>query len=152
MRKLWALALSVFLALAIGKASALISSYGGATGYALVQQSVSVQVVEQYSDVLYNASNETYYELYDPHQGETKWVELKLSNDADVALSVNVTAIIAKGDPASVNMSRWNIHKNVSLDNPITLWAGGYTYVYLKHVISQAASPGEYGFLISVTP
>ncbi|MFQ6010301.1 MAG: hypothetical protein ACE5J7_04250 [Candidatus Aenigmatarchaeota archaeon] len=145
-----AFALGVTLAamLGIGAVSALVATYGSITGYALVVSSISFEIIESYSDVNYSATEGNHYELWDPHQGEVKWVDLKITNDADTSLPLIINVTPSKSD---IGVTLWNYDKSQQLSNPITA-SPGNTYVYIKHIINSAAETGNYTFQIDILP
>jgi len=151
MSRLVAATVAFLLTLAIGSALSLVSDYARITGYATVGQSVVVEIVPAYSDVVWNETTNSTYVLWEPYQGDVKWVELKVYNHgSNVSLFVNATVV--SGDPSSVNITLWNMAKNETLSNPYEIKSGRYEYVYLKHEIDDLAEPGNYTFAVSVGP
>ena len=127
--------------------AAVISSYGSITGYATVEQAITIDIM--------GSSNDENYTLSSAHQGETKYSpEIKLVNDADVPIRVNVTAGISPGsigNESDVKLNLVNEFKNETLTNPITVLTTDYRF-YLEHNFSSSASLGNYSFKILVTP
>ena len=153
-RKIIALATSLGLLASIGIASAVISSYGSITGYAVVQQTISWDIIETGSDVNTSATNDTVYVLKTTYQGETKWVKVKIKNAADVDMPVNISVGIlpeSAGGAQDVTLSITNEGKNATLSNPITIPAADL-YVWIKHEFASKANPGSYSFSIGILP
>lgn len=153
-RKIIALATSLGLLAIVGVVSAVISSYGSITGYAIVQQTISWDIIETGSDVNTSATNDTVYTLETAYQGETKWVKVKVKNAADVDMPVNISVGIlpeSAGGAQDVNLAVMNEGKNATLSNPITIPATDL-YVWIKHEFASKANPGSYSFSISILP
>ena len=153
-RKIIALATSLGLLAIIGIASAVISSYGSITGYAVVQQTISWDIIETGSDVNTSATNDTVYALETTYQGETKWVKVKIKNAADVDMPVNISVGIlpeSAGGAQDVTLSITNEGKNATLTNPITIPTSDL-YVWIKHEFASKANLGSYSFSISILP
>ena len=132
----------------MGAVGAYITTYGSITGYAVVDSALSFEIIESYSDVNYSATHGNYYELWDPHQGETKWVDLKITNYADASIPIEIEVTPSK---EGIGTTLWNYDKSQQLQNPVTV-SSGNTYVYIKHVISPAAEPDDYSFQIDILP
>jgi len=126
---------------------AVISSYGSITGYATVEQAITLDIM--------GSSDDENYTLKSVQQGETKYSpEIKIVNQADVPIDVNITYGIlpeSAGNENDVALSLENEFKNESLGNPITIPITDLR-VYLKHEFSPLASLGNYSFQFSVTP
>jgi len=140
------LLLAGLLALGIGGA-AVISSYGSITGYATVEQAITLDIM--------GSSNDDNYTLTSVHQGEAKYSpEIKIVNHADVPIKVNMTVSIlpgSAGNESDVSLSIENEFKNESLTNPITVPTTDFRF-YLKHGFSQVASLGNYSFKFEAIP
>jgi len=128
-------------------AGAVISSYGSITGYATVEQGISIDI--------YGSSNDESYDLKDVHQGETVYSpKIKLKNSVDE--SVNTTVIFeilpeSAGDEEDIEFSIVNADKNVTLANPITIPTDDL-YFYVEHRFQPYAELGNYSFTIDVIP
>lgn len=124
----------------------VISSYDSITGYATVEESISLDII--------GSSNDENYTLKDVHQGETKWSpKIKIKNHADVTLSVNMTVILLPGSAGDneVDLSIWDEDKNETLENPLNVTPDDL-YIYIKHYFWPNATPGNYTFGISAVP
>lgn len=126
---------------------ATISKYGSVTGYAVVEQSITLDIM--------GSSNDENYTLSDVHQGETKYSpQIKIVNHADVPLNVSVTASVlpnSAGGAQDVNLSIVNENKNVTLSDSIEIPTSDL-YLYVKHQFSPSAALGSYYFSVNATP
>jgi len=147
--KLLLLATAIFMILA-GFSWSLTTSYGSISGHVTVNQSITWDLLESYSDVQTSPTNDTFYVLETTHQGETKWVKLKIINAADVSIAVNLSISGAGGAGDGINISLWNENKTSQLATPINVQSS--TYVWIKHEVATSAAPGDYSFNIDVTP
>lgn len=132
----------------VGISWAKITSYGRISGKVIVNQSITWDILETYSDISSSATNDTYYELETTYQGETKWVKIKIKNAADVNIPVNLDVSINSSD---VNTSIWDVNKTVILSNPISIPSNDL-YVWIKHEFSPSAALGEYFITLDVSP
>ncbi|MEM5804749.1 MAG: hypothetical protein QXU82_02780 [Candidatus Aenigmatarchaeota archaeon] len=146
--RLVALSAALFSLLGLGAVAAFVSSYGAITGYATVEPSISFEIMESYSDVVYNETEGSRYVLWDPHQGETKWVEIKVVNRADTCLRLvlNVTS----SNPG-ITTSIWGFNRSQELSNPV-IASPGNTYFYIRHYIRPDADPASYTFFVDLLP
>ena len=128
-------------------AGAAISSYGSVTGYATVQQGISIDI--------YGTSNDESYDLKTVNQGETVYSpKIKLKNDVDGPVNVSILFDIlseSAGNEDDVSFSIVNEYKNRTLTNPIEVPAEDL-YFYVEHHFQPYAELGNYSFAISVVP
>jgi hypothetical protein len=128
-------------------AGAVISSYGSITGYATVEQGISIDI--------YGSSNDETYDLKSVHQGEIVYSpKIKLKNS--VSEEVNVTVIFdilpeSVGDEEDLSFSIVNEDKNVTLTNPITIPTDDL-YFYIEHKFQPYAELGNYSFSVDILP
>jgi len=126
---------------------AVISSYGSVTGYATVEQGVSIDI--------YGSSNDESYDLKTVHQGETVYSpKIKLKNSIDQPVDVNITFEIlgeSAGDEEDLEFSIVNEQKNETLLNPITVPTEDL-YFYVEHIFQPYAELGNYTFRIEIMP
>lgn len=128
-------------------AGAAISSYGSITGYATVEQGITIDI--------YGSSNDETYTLSSVHQGETVYspkIKLKNSIDGDVNVSI-VFEILPEsmGDEEDLTFSIVNEGKNVTLTNPVTIPEDDL-YFYIEHNFQPYAELGNYSFSMNVIP
>ena len=126
---------------------AVISSYGSITGYATVEQGITIDI--------YGSSNDESYDLNTVHQGETVYspkIKLKnsLSNPVDVNITSEILAVSA-GNESDLEFSIVNEYKNVTLTNPIEVPTDDL-YFYVEHRFQANAELGNYTFEIEVIP
>ena len=128
-------------------AGAAISSYGSITGYAAVQQGISLDI--------YGSSNDESYDLKNVNQGEIVYSpKIKLKNDIDS--SVNATIVFeilpeSAGDEEDLEFYIVNEYKNETLTNPVTIPEEDL-YFYVEHRFQPYAELGNYSFTIDVLP
>jgi hypothetical protein len=128
-------------------AGAAISSYGSVTGYATVEQGVSLDI--------YGSSNDESYDLKTVNQGETVYSpKIKLKNSIDN--SVNATIVFeimpeSAGDEEDLEFSIVNEYKNETLTNPVTIPEDDL-YFYVEHRFQPYAELGNYSFTLDVLP
>ncbi len=126
---------------------AVISSYGSITGYATVEQGISIDI--------YGSSNDEMYDLKTVHQGETVYSpKIKLKNSIDNAVDVNITFEIMAGSAGGeedLGFSIVNEYKNETLTNPITIPTDDL-YFYVEHRFQPDAELGNYTFGLEVIP
>ena len=146
--RLVALSAVLFSLIGMGAVFALVSSYGAITGYAIVEPSISFEIMESYSDVDYSETEGDHYVLWDPNQGETKWVELKIVNAADTQLPLILNVTPSRSD---ITISLWGFNKSQELTNPLTANPGN-TYFYIRHYIRPNADPVNYTFFVEILP
>jgi len=142
------LALTILL-LGSGLGFALVTTYGSITGSATVAPAIS-------------SISPAAYVLSDVNQGETKFQQVDITNDADVAIEADVLPSVASvpagEDPSAVTLSLTDFDEvgsactDTAISNPTTLGAGSVTTVCVKHVFNPAATPGDYGFEVAVNP
>ena len=142
------IAASLGLVVLMGVAVAVISSYGSITGAAIAKSAISWDIIETGSDVNGTATNDTYYLLEESYQGETKWIKIKIVNNANATIPVNV---LVTGNNSEIIVSTWNDNKTIELTNPIDVPTTDI-YIWLRHNISTNASPGSYEFSVNLTP
>jgi hypothetical protein len=127
-------------------AVATISSYGSITGYATVEQSITLDII--------GSSNDANYSIQ-AYQGESVYSpKIKLINRANTPIDVNITVSILPesiGNQDDVTLSIKNEFKNETLRNPVTIPVEDL-YFYVKHDFKANANPGVYVFQISVIP
>lgn len=130
-----------------GLVFAVVTSYDSITGAAVVEQSIILDII--------GSSNDDNYTLTDVHQGETKWSpKIKIKNDADVTINVNLTVAIlpeSAGNETDVTISVWNEDRSEVLENPINVSVDDM-YFYVKHEFAPDANTGDYYFSISAKP
>lgn len=128
-------------------AGAVISSYGSVTGYATVEQGISIDI--------YGSSNDESYDLKTVHQGEIVYSpKIKLKNSIDEPVDVNVVFEIlpeSAGDEEDLNFSIVNEYKNETLTSPITIPTDDL-YFYIEHQFQSYAELGNYSFSIDFNP
>ena len=120
---------------------AVISSYGSITGYAIVEESITIDIM--------GSSNDLNYTI-DAHQGETVYspkIKLKNAADTDIDVMINITT----DHPDDLTISMVNETKNHTLDNPVSIPPEDL-YFYIKKEIKPDASPGNYTFSIEIIP
>jgi len=126
---------------------AVISSYGSITGYATLEEAITLDIM--------GSSNDENYTLKSVYQGETKYSpEIKIVNHADVPIDVNITPSILPesiGNNSDVSLSIENEFQNETLQNPIKIPSADLR-VRIRHDFSPIASPGNYSFTFTVTP
>lgn len=123
-----------------------ISSYDYITGYATLEQSITLDII--------GSSIDDNYTLKSVNQGETKWSpKIKIKNAADVALDVNMTVTLLPGSAGEneVDLSVWNVDKNKSLENPLNVTPDDM-YIYIKHYFWPNATLGNYTFGVNAGP
>lgn len=128
-------------------AGAVISSYGSITGYATVEQGISIDI--------YGSSNDESYNLKTVHQGETVYSpKIKLKNSIDESVDVNITFEILPGSAGGEEDLEFSIvdeYKNETLTNPITIPTDDL-YLYVEHKFQPYAELGNYTFSVEVIP
>jgi len=126
---------------------AVISSYGSITGYATVEQGISIDI--------YGSSNDESYDLKTVHQGETVYSpKIKLKNSIDEPVDVNVTFEImggSAGGEEDLEFSIVDVNKTETLTNPLTIPPEDL-YFYIEHIFQPNAELGNYTFSIEVMP
>jgi len=126
---------------------AVISSYGSITGYATVEQGISIDI--------YGSSNDESYDLKTVHQGETVYSpKIKLKNSIDQPVDVNITFEIlggSAGGEEDLEFSIVNENKTETLTNPITVPIEDL-YLYVEHKFQPNAELGNYTFSVEVMP
>ena len=128
-------------------AGAVISSYDSVTGYATVEQGISIDI--------YGSSNDETYDLKAVHQGEVVYSpKIKLKNS--VGEPVNATVVFeilpeSAGDEEDLSFSIVNEDKNVTLTNPILIPEDDL-YFYIEHRFQPYAELGNYSFTVDVLP
>lgn len=137
----------LFFLVTIAAVAGVISSYDSVTGYATVEQAITLDII--------GSSNDENYTLKDVHQGETKYSpKIKIVNHADVEIDIDFIITIlpgSAGNESDVTLSVVNENKNITLENPITIPTDNL-YVYVKHVFEPDASVGDYIFGINADP
>jgi hypothetical protein len=128
-------------------AGAVISSYGSITGYATVEQGISIDI--------YGSSNDESYNLKNVHQGEVAYSpKIKLKNSVDEPVNVSVIFEIlpeSVGDEEDLKFSIVNEYKNETLANPITIPTDDL-YFYIEHKFQPYAELGNYSFSVDFLP
>ena len=128
-------------------AGAVISSYGSITGYATVEQGISIDI--------YGSSNDESYNLKSVHQGEIVYSpKIKLKNSVSEPVNVSVIFEIlpeSVGDEEDLSFSIVNENKNVTLTNPITIPTEDL-YFYIEHKFQPYAELGNYSFSVDILP
>ena len=128
-------------------AGAVISSYGSITGYATVEQGITIDIM--------GSSNDETYNLNKVYQGDTEYSpEIKLVNKANRSIDVNVLLNIlpeSSGNENDVTLSLVNEFKNETLTNPITVPTIDLR-IRIKHEFKYNANLGNYSFNIDVVP
>ena len=120
---------------------AVVSSYGSITGYAIVEESIVIDIIGSSNDDNYTIS---------AHQGEIAYSpKIKLKNSADTEIDVIVN--ITTDHPEDVKISMVDETKNTTIENPLSVPSEDL-YLYIKKEIKPAASPGNYSFSIEVIP
>jgi hypothetical protein len=126
---------------------AVISSYGSITGYATVEQGVTIDI--------YGSSNDESYDLKAVHQGETVYSpKIKLKNSIGEPVEVNITFEIlsgSAGDEEDLEFSMVNENKTETLTNPLTIPTEDL-YFYIEHKFQPDAELGNYTFEVGVIP
>ncbi len=126
---------------------AVISSYGSITGYATVEQGISIDI--------YGSSNDESYDLNTVNQGETVYSpKIKLKNSIDQSVDVNITFEIlagSAGNESDLEFYIVNEYKNITLTNPIEVPTDDL-YFYIEHRFQPNAELGNYTFEIEVNP
>ncbi|MBU5557788.1 MAG: hypothetical protein QW751_02715 [Candidatus Aenigmatarchaeota archaeon] len=147
-RKIIIVAAALGMLVLAGIGAAIISSYGTITGAAIVKPAISWDIIETGSDVNTSATNDTYYQLETAYQGDIKWVKVKIKNNGNNTLPVNISI---EGETADIELSVWDANKSMPLSNPIEVSTSDI-YVWLRHEIRTNASPGSYSFTVSFLP
>jgi hypothetical protein len=128
-------------------AGAVISSYGSITGYATVEQGITIDIM--------GSSNDETYNLNKVYQGDTEYSpEIKLVNKANRSIDVNVLLNIlpeSSGNENDVTLYLVNEFKNETLTNPITVPTTDLR-IRIKHEFKDNANLGNYSFDINVVP
>jgi len=128
-------------------AGAVISSYGSITGYATVEQAITLDIM--------GTSNDEVYDLKKVYQGDTEYSpEIKVVNKANRSIDVNILLSIlpeSAGDENDVTLSLMNEFKNETLTNPVTIPTIDKK-IRIKHEFKDNANIGNYSFLIEVNP
>jgi hypothetical protein len=128
-------------------AGAVISSYGSITGYATVEQGITIDIM--------GSSNDETYNLNKVYQGDTEYSpEIKLVNKANRSIDVNVLLSIlpeSSGNENDVTLSLVNEFKNETLTNPLTVPTTDLR-IRVKHEFKDNANLGNYSFEINVVP
>lgn len=128
-------------------AGAAISSYGSVTGYAIVQQGISLDI--------YGSSNDESYNLNNVNQGETVYSpKIKLKNSVGSHVNASIVFEIlpeSAGDEEDLQFSIVNEYKNETLTNPVTIPEEDL-YFYVEHRFQPYAELGNYSFTIDVLP
>ena len=126
---------------------AVISSYGSITGYATVEQGISIDI--------YGSSNDESYDLKTVHQGETVYSpKIKLKNSIDQSVDANVTFEIISGSAGGEEDLEFSIvdeNKTETLANPLTIPPEDL-YFYIEHRFQPNAELGNYTFSVEVMP
>ncbi len=143
------LSLLVFFFLLGSAGLAKISSYGTITGAAVVNKAIRWDIIETGSDVNTTATNDESYYLETTYQGETKWVKIKILNDADVPIKTNINISSSYGD--DMKLSLWDESKASSIQNPIEVPVLDM-YIWIKHEFNSSAAIGAYSFKIDIEP
>ena len=130
--------------LGTGMGLAVLNSYGSITGYATVEQAITIDVMGSSVDTNYSIT---------ARQGEIKFSpKIKLVNSATVPISVNINATtISGGTSSDVNLTVVDENQTVVLTNPVIVPTDDL-YVYVKHEFDNAANIGNYVFSFSVSP
>ncbi len=142
MKKMYAVVsglLAFFSLTAVG--IAVVSSYGSITGFAIVEESIVIDIM--------GSSNDENYTIK-AHQGETVYspkIKLKNAADTEIEILVNITT----DHPKDVIISMVDESKNNTISNPLSVPPEDM-YLYIKKEIDPAASPGNYSFSIEITP
>lgn len=117
------------------------TSYGNITGYATVEQAITLDII--------GSSNDINYTLKDVRQGETEYSpKIKIYNRASD--SINIEILLTSSSP-DVALSVIDENKTETLSNPMKISPGEY-YVYVKHDFSPSIEPGNYTFNVEVSP
>jgi hypothetical protein len=128
-------------------AGAAISSYGSVTGYATVQQGISLDI--------YGSSNDESYNLKTVNQGEIVYSpKIKLKNSIDSPVNATIVFEIlpeSAGDEEDLEFSIVNEYKNETLTNPVTIPEDDL-YFYVEHRFQPYAELGNYSFTVDVLP
>lgn len=142
--KILILSSALVLLLGAGIGTALFSSYGQITGYATVNQALTLDIMGSSNDVNYTMTVK---------QGEIKYSpEIKLVNAGSSVIPVNLTNMIVGGGTSDdVTMVIVNDDKNVTLDNPLMVPPEDM-YVYVRYQFSPAANIGTYVFELNAIP
>lgn len=120
--------------------AAVISSYGSVTGFTTVDKAIYLDII--------GSSNDDNYTLSDVEQGETKFSpKIKINNKADVSILVNLT--VSQIDGAEITLV--NEFQNETLENPVNVTPNDL-YFYVKHYFYPNITPGNYTFVVNVTP
>ncbi len=130
--------------LGAGIGTAIFSSYGQITGYATVEQSLTLDIMGSSNDINYTVTGKQGEKIYSP--------KIKLVNSADVSIPVNLTvSIIGGGTSEDVTLSIVNEGKNITMTNPIIVPTDD-AYVYIEHEFDPAANIGTYVFELDAIP
>ena len=130
--------------LGAGIGTAVFTSYGQITGYTIVDQALTLDIMGSSNDINYTMSVK---------QGETDYSpRIKLVNTGSSSIPVNLTnTLISGGTSDDVTMSIVNEGKNVTLDNPISVPPENL-YVYIEYEFDPAANVGNYVFELNAIP
>lgn len=124
-------------------AVATLSSYGSVTGYATVEQAITIDIM--------GSSNDEFYNLNTVYQGDTEYSpEIKLVNKADKTIDVNIL-LQSSANESDVTLSLVNEFKNETLTNPISVPTTDMRF-RVKHGFKNNANLGNYTFVVSVNP
>ena len=130
--------------LGAGIGTAVFTSYGQITGYATVDQALTLDIIGSSNDVNYTISAKQGETVYSP--------KIKLVNSGSAMIPVNLTnTIISGGTSDDVTISIVNEGQNITLENPITVPSSD-TYVYIKYEFDPAANVGDYVFELNAVP
>jgi len=128
-------------------AGAVISSYGSITGYAVVEEAITLDIM--------GTSNDEVYDLKTVYQGDTEYSpEIKIVNKANRSIDVNVVVSISAesvGNENDVTLSLSNEFMNQTLTNPITIPTTDLR-IRVKHDFKPNANLGNYTFDLNVAP
>ncbi|MBR9682385.1 MAG: hypothetical protein GOV02_01800 [Candidatus Aenigmarchaeota archaeon] len=131
--------LAFFSLTAIGVA--VVSSYGSITGYAIIEESITIDII--------GSSNDANYTIK-AHQGETAYspkIKLKNAANTEIDIIVNITT----DHPDDIKISMVDETKNTTITNPLSIPPEDL-YFYIKKEIKPTASPGNYSFSIEIIP
>lgn len=135
---------ALVLILGAGIGTAIFSSYGQITGYATVNQALTLDIMGSSNDVNYTMTSK---------QGELKYSpKIKLVNSGTAVIPVNLTnSIISGGTDEDVKIDIVNVGQNETLENPINVPPED-EYIYIRYQFSPAATVGEYVFELNAIP
>lgn len=132
------------LLLGAGVGTALFSSYGQVTGYATVEQALTLDIMGSSNDVNYTINVKQGEVVYSP--------KIKLVNSGTGMIPVNLTnSIISGGTLSDVTISVVNDGKNTTLENPIVVPPED-AYVYIRYEFDSAANVGNYVLELNAIP